>query len=182
MANPAHLDHWDPCCLTSAWSNWVVDINEDQSTENKGKLFIQSLLVQGSQPHHLHFGWDPQAGGAVVELYSGRTGGLALPWWRLLAGAGIGGLTRRGRPSDPSGVSIWLPPAGSKLETETKIKELVSYQSSWPFWVSCYKGYGLSFGSLLRQLSDFLQVWLTAGWPPELFSGGTRLVSWASGY
>lgn len=174
MANPAHLDHWASCCPTSACSNWVVDINEDQSTENKGKLFVQSF-----QPRHLHFGWNLQA---VGELYSGRTKGLALPWWRLLTGADAGGLIRKGHQSDPLGLSIWLPLAGPKLETKTKIKKVVSYQSSWPFWVNCYKGYGLSFGLLLRQMSDFLYVWLTAGWPPELFSGGISWISSAGGY
>ena len=47
----------------------IVKINKDHPNENKHRLFIQSLLKQGSQPTSLAFGRDSKAGRGMKKLY-----------------------------------------------------------------------------------------------------------------
>lgn len=47
-----------------------MEIKEDQSNENKQKLFNQSLLYQGGQPPSLPFGRDSKADRGVEKLYN----------------------------------------------------------------------------------------------------------------
>ena len=76
----------------------LKEISADHPNENKQRLFIQSLLQQGSQPPSSVIGRDSEAGGGLRKLPSGEEGGSG-----CLMGAGdpVGaghGCQKKGHP------------------------------------------------------------------------------------
>ena len=119
-----------------------MEVSKDQPNENWQRLFIQSLL--GSQPHHLPFDRDSKAGRGVGMIYSRKRESFSCA---LTGGCCHGEDTCR----QPNQKYTWLVKCAqpqlvsldvSKLETWTKIMEVVSYLlSPGHFSAHLYRGY-----------------------------------------
>lgn len=117
--------------------------------------------MQGSQPLLLEYWWRPndrQRGGKVGMCPDGGCG-------HQDAG---GGWLGAGGPWDGLAVGTWLLVVGPKLETETEIREALSYQSSPGYLEPIVTGVFVWLPGLLLKMV----TWFPASLPYS------RLASW----
>lgn len=74
--------YWEDLCLKYYTP---PEIDEGQRSESQQKVFIQSLLCQGSHPPSPAFGRDPKAGRGEEKLHGEKKGLQECPNWWLLA-------------------------------------------------------------------------------------------------
>lgn len=161
-------------CLTI----FCVEINKDDASENELWLFPQGLLQQGSQPPLTWPSADTRAEeqeNLVVEKKEplGEPRSEAVGVRKLWAGQ------REAKCSTwLVRVQTQLPLLGPQLEVQRKNRKLLSCYSSPSYLKPVVTVIVYSRISWQRWQTDFLQVWLQAGWLPGLVTGDNWLVSW----